>query len=607
MIQLYDRNMNQLNQLSFSELKEAIETAELNKQIVCNITYPYQLFEPLVTYFGYIQNDNLMLYKIIKERKEKDMIQLTGIHVFFDDLKGRVVRDKRPQNETAKRATEIVLEGTQWNVTSTVTHTTSKTFFYQSALKSFYEILDTWNCEFKLYINPETKSKHLILADTISKDEGKWFEYGDKLITVVSEQDHSTVFTGFIGRGKAEQTANGGYGRKIQFNELEWSIANGNPIDKPLGQDYVEIKELTSIFGYPDGTPKIAVVDFDHISERNKLIEATYQYALVNSRPKLQLTATAYSDSRIELGEVCAIIRPDLNIRYKTRVFKVVTNLLTQNQTFEFGDKLVKTQAERFTSLATDTETKVKEVESRLEERLNDITINFYNEDGYNYELKANNEYGLPAGYYSFNKPIDQNPTKVVYMGVGKVLIATSKNPNGEWEWRTAITPEGIYGQEIISKSITTNQLSSDVGQALDLSSNAAIINKVSQADYDHNGQLVREELTSLKQTTNRFQLDFVTRSDFNSEQTLNNNRHATINRYIRFIEGRIELGEVGNPIDLVIKNNRLEFRQNGTAVAWFSNNQLYVTDIEVTNRLIIAKSEIKQITPTIAGIGVTQ
>lgn len=609
MILLYDHNLNFFTEIGTDELIEATQTSELNKQISSVIRIRYENYSTDFEYFGYYFHGKLVVHKIITTQKEDGFIQLTGIHLFFDELKGRIIRDKRPTQNTAKQIAETILENTGWTVTSSVQGTFTTSYYHISALEAFYKLLDLAKCEFTLSLSVVSGQikKNLHLEETIGGFFGKWYEYGDKLLTVVAEENHATVCTAYIGRGKGEKTEGGGFGRRIKFDQVEWKTQSGKPLNKPLGQDFIMSPIATALFGYPDGSPRIGLVDFSDIEEPEKLLQSTYDYLIENCRPKLQLRATAFDDETVNLGELVSIIRPDLDIRYQTRVFKIKHDLITGIQSFEFGDKLAKTQAERFTSLAIDTETKVKDVESRLEERLNDFTINFYNEDGYNYELKANNEFGLPAGYYSFNSPIDQNPTKVVYVGAGKVLIATSKNSNGDWTWRTAITPEGVYGSEIIANSITANQLSSDIGQSLDISSNVSIVNKVSQAEYDSNGQLVREELTSLRQTTDRFQMDFVNRSDFQAEQTLNNNRHATINQYIRFIQGRIELGASGNPVDLVIRNDRMEFRQNGSPVAWFSNNQLFVTDIEVTNRLIIAKSEIRQITPTIAGIGVTQ
>ena len=60
------------------------------------------------------------------------------------------------------------------------------------------------------------------------------------------------------------------------------------------------------------------------------------------------------------------------------------------------------------------------------------------------------------------------------------------------------------------------------------------------------------------------------------------------IKRYIRFFNGSIELGESGNPLQLVIENDAITFKQNGTAVAWFEDNNLYVKDGRFLNSIRI-------------------
>ena len=63
-------------------------------------------------------------------------------------------------------------------------------------------------------------------------------------------------------------------------------------------------------------------------------------------------------------------------------------------------------------------------------EALERITDSYWNEDGYNYELKADNEYGLPAGYYSFDRPIDQSPYQSgVYGGRQDPSSLTARTP----------------------------------------------------------------------------------------------------------------------------------------------------------------------------------
>lgn len=483
---LFNNKQELIDTISPEDLTENTQEIELNGLITATATTKYNKEIEKAEYFGVKELNNFWLYKIRKNIKENGMITLQGVHIFFDDLKGQVLRDIRPTKVTAADAFNKILENSTWKVgVSKATTTSSANFYYKSVLSSFSEALKKWNCEFIPNIefkDGKITSKTINLYDKISNDSGKWFEYGDELLTVVAETDKD-IYTAFIGLGKGEQTEKSGYGRKIKFDSVIWEKAKGKPVDKPIGQDFVEIKEATKLWGYPDGTAKVGIVEFSDVEDREELLNKTYLYAKENCRPKLQLKSTVISQGLVEIGETCTIIRNDLNIRYKTRIFKIKKNFLNSDLiSFEFGDKVVLSASDRIKNDNEKEEKKQQELESRMESFLKNITNFYFNEDGYNYELKANNEYKLPAGYYSFDKPIEENPTKVVYMGAGKILIADSKNPNGEWKWRTAITPQGIAGEEIVANSITANKLSADVGQSLDLSSNESINNVVKKS-----------------------------------------------------------------------------------------------------------------------------
>lgn len=499
MIYLYDNQYMLLDEISRDELITANDSLELNGQIKSNISFPYSLFDNRAEYFGYYHENEYFEYKIITNKKEKKMMNITGIHIFFYDLKGDVIRDKRPNKVTAKQAGDIVLEGTGWNLISTATKVTSGSFYYLSRLDAFYKFIKLWDCEFKLKLSIDSNGnriKNVIIADNISEDYGKWFEYGDKLITVVAEEDKS-IYTAFIGRGKGEETENGGYGRKITFKDIEWLKNDGKPLNKPTGLDYLEFPEATKLYGYPNGKPRITELNFNDIEDPEELIRATYKKGLELIRPKVQLKAKATSDEKVIIGELASIIRPDIDIRYKTKIFLLKRDLLKGIQEFEFGDKIVKSYSDRVKENFEKEEQLENKFRSLLEKKISEITKLYWGEDGYNYDLKAGNEYKLPAGIYSFDKPLEENPSKVIYIGAGKMLIASSKNPEGEWQWQTAATPEGIVGSSIISNSITVNQLSPDVGQILDLSSNTSIklsVTKTTQEYIDQNKDQLKGE-----------------------------------------------------------------------------------------------------------------
>lgn len=62
----------------------------------------------------------------------------------------------------------------------------------------------------------------------------------------------------------------------------------------------------------------------------------------------------------------------------------------------------------------------------------------------------------------------------------------------------------------------------------------------------------------------------------------------SEITKYIRFEDGNIILGEVGNDLTLKIQNDRIAFLQNSVEVAYFSNQKMYVTDGEFLNSLVL-------------------
>lgn len=461
-IYLFDNKQNLIKSISADLLTENTQEQELGGQITARAKFPYKEFDEDADYFGVKEDNNFWFYKIRKKTKESGYITIDGIHIFFDELKGAVVRDIRNQNTSGNLVVEKIISGTGWELKSNITERiASKNYYYESALSAFYDAVKTWNFEFVpkiLFKDGKIISKKISIYDEISKDYGKWYEYGDKLISVVAESSTDELYTAFIGRGKgvAVEDENGektgGYSRKIKFDEIEYTNEkDGIKVVKPKGTDFIEIKEATKLYGYPDGTPRIGVVDFDNIEDPKLLADATFEYAIKNTRPKLQLKAKALETESIELGETVAIIRPDMNIRYKVRVFKIQKDFLKDKVvSFEFGDKIIRSAGERLKSELYEKRRRKEEIDSYIDSLRDEINSSYFNDAAYNYDLKIGNKYNLPAGYYSFDRPIDKDPTKVIYMGAGKMLVADKKNSDGSWKWGTMATGEGVVAESIV-------------------------------------------------------------------------------------------------------------------------------------------------------------
>ena len=65
-----------------------------------------------------------------------------------------------------------------------------------------------------------------------------------------------------------------------------------------------------------------------------------------------------------------------------------------------------------------------------------------------------------------------------------------------------------------------------------------------------------------------------------------------SLEEYIRFNEGTIELGKVGNQMKTILSNKQLSFQQNGVDVAYISDNALKITNAEIDHTLSLGQSE---------------
>ena len=103
----------------------------------------------------------------------------------------------------------------------------------------------------------------------------------------------------------------------------------------------------------------------------------------------------------------------------------------------------------------------------------------------------------------------------------------------------------------------------------------------------DQTDALVSEVSSKLEQTATGFEMQF---NRFNADlEAVANGADAEfeeIRKYIRFVDGQILLGEVGNELELQISNDRISVLQDGAEVAYFSNRKLYVTDTQILHSL---------------------
>lgn len=106
----------------------------------------------------------------------------------------------------------------------------------------------------------------------------------------------------------------------------------------------------------------------------------------------------------------------------------------------------------------------------------------------------------------------------------------------------------------------------------------------------------IEETATKFTQTKDDFTFLFETlqQSIIETNGTVNTNQNEIV-KYIRFEDGSIILGMVGNEVLLKESNDRISFMQNNVEVAYFSNNKLYVKYAEFLDGIKVFEFEFKE------------
>ena len=106
---------------------------------------------------------------------------------------------------------------------------------------------------------------------------------------------------------------------------------------------------------------------------------------------------------------------------------------------------------------------------------------------------------------------------------------------------------------------------------------------------YVTNDRLVSEMSTQYTQLKDSFEYLFnILETQVNENDSQAREEFQKIQKYIRFVNGDIVLGESGNEITLKIMNDRISFLQSDAEVAYFANKKIYVTDGEFLGSLTI-------------------
>ena len=365
-----------------------------------------------------MEDTHLFHYFYIAQKSTKGEIStFTGVQSGIEELRKTPVFDKRPKNTPAKPVINELLQGTNWQarfVADTTNHSTN--FYYTSVFDALKKLCKVWGLEMQFFVEMNSNglgARYIDFKKKIGEAVGKRVVYGHNALEILKEVERTNIFTALIGRGKGEQVSSAeesgkggdGYGRKITFEDVVWSKAKGDPLDKPKGQKYLEIPEMTRTYGIKnsDGTmrPKIGFTEFSEEEDPNELIKLTYQTLINSARPQLTLKTSSVYLRGVKIGDTIRVVRHDKKLDYDTRIFEITFNRLNnQSSDIKLGDQIGESSSSKVQAVAD------KAVEEFINNEFNSFIENLPDfiktADGYN------------TNWYSTEDPVKKYPKKVM-------------------------------------------------------------------------------------------------------------------------------------------------------------------------------------------------
>ncbi|WHX70708.1 prophage endopeptidase tail family protein [Bacillus altitudinis] len=280
---------------------------------------------------------------VIKELDDTDdgaeINTLVTCEAAMMELAETIIKERRPKDRTAQEVLDQVFERTRWTAEVTAELGLNSTSFYKmTALECLSDVLNKWGGEFKDVVefdgNTITKRTIKVLSRR-GKDSGKRFEI-DKDTESIRRTVISYPKTALYGYGASLQTTDedgeetGGYSRFIDFSDVEWKKSNGDPVDKPKGQEWVGDPALLQKYGRLKNGELIHREDIfsdEDIEDPEELLKATYNHLItvasiteVNYELSVKLLegVEGYEHEHVDLGDTTIAIDRNFAIPIET-------------------------------------------------------------------------------------------------------------------------------------------------------------------------------------------------------------------------------------------------------------------------------------------------
>lgn len=418
----------------------------------------------------------------------------------------------------------------------------------KNCLEALQMFMSKYNCEFIVRYESDSKNRiigrYIDIKKTIGNNYGKRFEDTKDINALKRNLDLDSIKTAIYPRIAKQSNDESGNStvEYIDISTVDWSVAAGDPVDKPLGQTILVdpdantmYKRLNSKTGklqerimYAEWTEQTAKDAEDlckqawRILKANSVVYPSYEVT-ASDLYKLSGNNSDYAHEQVSLGDTCIIIDRKITpeLRATTRVVEIEEDLLNPiNNKYVFG-KYRQTLATSNVDQQKSIEEKLTELSGRIqgmtipevkpqyqsgkvyyEDIKQDIQNEFMSANGYVMAEDSN-------GFWVMDAPQGGTPTKALILKGGNLAIANYNTVTSAWE-----VGMFINGTSVNADYINTGHIAADVIAAHSITTDHLTASAV---QYIRTGMATDEDLQGVIDSVAAIQTDYVTSQELNN------------------------------------------------------------------------------------------
>lgn len=273
--------------------KDVVELLHTEHEYMLDAKIPARYAAEPGEYLGFACVDGRFRLFEIDGAEDDSSIGLTVISATdagAAELNSIIAPETRLEGKTASEMTAAVLEGSGWTLgTVTATDRTGYAeWYYRKVWACLSEIKTIYNARVVPYYTfdgSKLTAKKVDVLARVPVFRGRIFQgrAGAEDISIrLSGSPRSVMY------GLGKTTGTGSVPERLTFADVVWSVANGDPADKPEGQDWIADPEAVETYGR-----KADIYDDSDEEDAEKLLQKTWEALQARKKPTVEGTATA--------------------------------------------------------------------------------------------------------------------------------------------------------------------------------------------------------------------------------------------------------------------------------------------------------------------------